>query len=102
QYCASGLRAPAEGLALLRQARTELAALPATPERDLLAASAALAVAQRTALPAGERCAGAREAARLAGRATTPEAPQATRDAARATQNAARQEANGLAGCPGV
>ena len=102
QYCASGLRPPAEGLALLRQARSGLSGLPSTAERDLLGASAALAVAQRPALASDERCAAAREAARLAGRALDGAPPAGIVDAARATRNAARQEAAGLTNCAGV
>lgn len=102
QYCASGFRPPAEGLALLRQARSGIAGLPATAERDLLGASAALAMAQRPALASSERCAAAREAARLAGRALDSGPSPSVADAARATRNAASQEAAGLTNCAGV
>lgn len=102
QYCSSGFKPPAEGLALLRQARSGLGGLPATAERDLLGASAALALAQRTTLAGDERCGAAREASRLAGRALDASPAPSIADAARATRNAARQEAAGLASCTGV
>lgn len=102
QYCASGFKPPAEGLALLRQARAGIAALPASPEHDLLGASAALALAQRNGVAADERCAAAREASRLAARALGASPPPSVADAATATRNAARQEAAGLAACTGV
>lgn len=102
QYCAAGFKPPADGLALLRQARSGLGGLPPTAERDLLAASAALAVAQRTALGNDERCSAAREASRLAGRALDGGPPASIADASRATRNAARQEAAGLNNCAGV
>lgn len=102
QYCASGFRPPADGLALLRQARSGLTGLPASADRDLLSASVALAMAQRPALANDERCAAAREAARLAARALDGSPQPSVADASRATRNAARQEASGLTNCPGV
>jgi hypothetical protein len=102
QYCASGFKPPAEGLAMLREARTGLGTLPGNAERDLLGASAALAVAQRPALSGEERCAAARDAARLAARALGASPPPGIADASNATRNAARQEAAGLASCTGV
>lgn len=102
QYCNSGFKPAAEGLALLRGARSGLAALPAAPERDLLAASAALALAQRSGVAPDERCGAAREAVRLAARALGASPPPHIADGATATRNAARQEAAGLAGCSGV
>ena len=102
QYCAAGFRQPAEGLALLREARTGLGGLPVTPERDLLNASAALAMAQHTGLPPADRCGAAREASRLVDRALDGAATPTIADAARATRNAAKQEASGLPNCTGV
>lgn len=102
QYCAAGYRPPAEGLELLREARAALGGLPVTPERDLLNASAALAVAQRTGLPPADRCGAARETSRLVARALDASPAPTIADAARATRNAARQEAAGLPNCTGV
>jgi hypothetical protein len=102
QYCNSGFKPPAEGLALLREARSGLATLPAAPERDLLGASAALALAQRSGVTPEERCAAARDAARLAARALGASPPADIADAATATRNAARQAVGSLPNCPGV
>jgi hypothetical protein len=103
RYCAAGYRAdPAQSLALLRQARSGLGTLAPNPGRDLMNASAALAIAQRDAAPASERCAAAKDAASLARRAASGAAPANIATAAQGTQNAARQVAGGLAGCTGV
>lgn len=102
QYCAAGFKPPADGLGLLRQARSGLSGLPSTAERDLLGASVALAMAQRAGLAGDERCAAAREASRLAARALDGSPPPPLADASRATRNAARAEAAGLANCGGV
>jgi len=102
QYCNSGFKPPAEGLSLLRDARSGLASLPAAPERDLLGASAALAMAQRGGVTPDERCAAARDASRLAARALGASPPADIADAATATRNAARQAAGSLPNCTGV
>lgn len=103
RYCAAGYRsASAEAVQLLRQARTGLNTLAPNPARDLMNASAALAIAQRETVPPGERCAAARDASRLAARAATGAAPASIVTASQGTQNAARQQAARLANCAGV
>jgi hypothetical protein len=103
RFCAAGYStSPAESLQLLRQARSGLDALAPTPARDLMNASAALALAQRDSLPASERCNAARQAVRLANRAATAAAPADIATASHGTQAAARQQAARLDNCAGV
>jgi hypothetical protein len=103
RYCAAGYRStPTEALQLLRQARTGLDTLSPNARRDLMNASAALAIAQRETLSAGERCSAARDASRLAARAAPNGAPAGIASASQGTQNAARQLAARLDNCAGV
>ncbi|RYE80041.1 MAG: hypothetical protein EOO80_04905 [Oxalobacteraceae bacterium] len=88
RYCAAGYRStPADALQLLRQARTGLDTLAPNPRRDLMNASAALAIAQRETVPSADATGGA---------------PAGVVTAAQGTQNAARQLAARLGNCTGV
>lgn len=102
RYCAARLRPPAEGLAMARAAMADLARPPASGGRDLMAASAALFIAQSTAAPAAERCDAARQATQLAERGlATPDAAPAVLAALRGTRTAAQAEAAAITRCQG-
>lgn len=105
-YCGAHLRLLQDGAAqaaaaMARAAQRELAQVPPDPERDLLAASSALLVAQQKRLPDAETCAAAREAARLAARGLRAVPPDRTKlaNGLLATRNAAMQEAAVIRTC---
>ena len=67
-YCHANTVARSDGLAEARAAGTELASLAENPQRDQLAASAALYEANTNQASAAERCGAARKAVQLANR----------------------------------
>lgn len=67
-YCGANLVTRAAGLPDVREASRELATLPSNPERDQLAASTQLYVANSEQLSGAERCTAARAAAQIAAR----------------------------------
>lgn len=87
---------------MARSVAAELAPLPVSPARSLLAASASLAVAQRADIGAAERCAAAREAVAQARRGLGAAPEPAAARALRGSIDAATREAATLPGCAGV
>lgn len=68
-YCGATLVDRTAGLPDVREASRELATLPATAQRNQLAAATQLYIANSDQLPSAERCAAARSAAQIASKA---------------------------------
>jgi len=98
-YCGATLGARADGLASVREASRELATLPPNPRRDLLAASAALYVANTDDVSGHERCDAAQRAVDLANRGLAGGAPGALQDGLTNTKRLALEVGGRLAGC---
>ncbi|WP_341678842.1 hypothetical protein [Niveibacterium sp. SC-1] len=97
--CAAPFHRPDEAVAMTRKAVTGLDAMPPSPGRALMASSAMLSIAQRTELPAADRCAAARDAAARAHRGLTGP-PAATGETAKRLQQTANAAAAGAPGLP--
>lgn len=102
RYCAARLVPAPEGLGLARAALADGTRVPPSAAADLLAASAALFIAQSTSATPADRCAAARQARQLAERGLAgSDVTPALQDALRGTRTAAGAELAALPRCDG-
>ena len=98
-YCHASMVSPADGLAEIREAQRELDTLKENPERDHLAASAALYEALSNQLSAAERCSAARNAVKLAVRGLQNQPSDELQQGLSATRDHAVAVAGSLSDC---
>ena len=98
-YCHANTLSRADGLAEAQQAGRELATLAENPERDQLAASAALYEANTNQASAAERCSAARNAVKLADRGLQNSPSSELQQGLDATRDHATSVAGSLTHC---
>jgi hypothetical protein len=98
-YCHANTLSRADGLAEAQQAGRELATLGENPERDQLAASAALYAANTNQVAAAERCSAARNAVKLADRGLRNSPSSELQQGLSATRDHATAVAGSLSNC---
>ena len=98
-YCHANTLSRADGLAEAQQAGRELATLGENPERDQLAASAALYEANTNQVPAADRCGAARNAVQLADRGLQNSPSSEIQPGLAATRDHAVSVAGSLTNC---
>ena len=98
-YCHANTLSRADGLAEAQQAGRELASLSENPERDQLAASAALYEANTNQVSAAERCGAARNAVKMADRGLQNSPSSELQQGLSATRDHATSVAGSLSNC---
>lgn len=98
-FCHAYMLSRADGLAEVQQAGRELASLAANPQRDQLAAEAALYEAETSQVAAADRCSAVRNSVRLADRGLQNNPSDVMQQGLNTTRNSATSVAGTLTNC---